>query len=479
MVKGLRGVLDFLGSYPHDYVPAPVTFLEIDTRKVQSELELGKKGGERGRANIPPPGAATLDDVERLITTRIERIANESRQTCTDNLQLYEERAHKLDIERAIPEIETEAANAVVDFKAKVHVGLDDMKTYRHDVIEVDREFEAFRQKHQLTRMATYPESRTFRTGFILLIIVLESALNGYFFARGNEFGLLGGILQAFIVALANIAIGFVVGYLVAPWAFHRITLARIAAMLALLAYVIIAVCFNIGVAHYRDALGGDDPERAAAIALQTLTAAPLQIADIESWLMVAVGCLFSFLAAADAFSLDDHYPGYGSLDRRRRTILQDYTDQKSEHIDDLSTTKDAAVQGIMEIRAQLAKRKAEYFQIQNARQRLVRHFAAHLSYLESTANQLLATYREANEKSRSLPPPAHFREVWHLPQIPAITLEDNLDAARQRLDSIVEKLAASLGDSIADLMGEYTQAIFKYEQIDKLTEDETSHGST
>jgi hypothetical protein len=50
---------------------------------------------------------------------------------------------------------------------------------------------------------------------------------------------------------------------------------------------------FNLLVAHYRGALGGDMPETAHIQAGLAFVANPFGIIDVKSWLLVGLGLLF------------------------------------------------------------------------------------------------------------------------------------------------------------------------------------------
>ena len=85
-----------------------------------------------------------------------------------------------------------------------------------HELADRARQLSAdlkdFRQEHGLRRAAVYPESKC-TLGVLAVFVVIETGVNGYMFARGSEFGLLGGGIEAIVFSLANVAlIGFVGG---------------------------------------------------------------------------------------------------------------------------------------------------------------------------------------------------------------------------------------------------------------------------
>jgi hypothetical protein len=56
-----------------------------------------------------------------------------------------------------------------------------------------------------------------------------------------------------------------------------------------------------------------------------------------------------------------------------------------------------------------------EILQANTGRRSFSASFAAHVSHLESAANQLMSIYRDANRRARGTPPPAYFEQRWRL----------------------------------------------------------------
>jgi hypothetical protein len=64
----------------------------------------------------------------------------------------------------------------------------------------------------------------------------VESVLNGFFFAKGSEFGLLGGIGIAVGISIVNVIFSFMLGLWPARWINHRNWLVKILALLTTIA---------------------------------------------------------------------------------------------------------------------------------------------------------------------------------------------------------------------------------------------------
>ena len=170
----------------------------------------------------------------------------------------------------------------------------------------IENQLNNFRKKHNLTHPADYPLSRLWNFAVILVIFAMKSILNGTFLARGLETGLLGGIIEVFVIAAINVTFRFFLGNSVMRYLFHRNLLLRILTLFEVPVSCAIAVIFNLLVGHYRDALGGPDPVHASAIAFNSFVQNPFSLMAFESWVLFAMGLFFSLVAAIDGFKMDD-----------------------------------------------------------------------------------------------------------------------------------------------------------------------------
>ncbi len=265
-----------------------------------------------------------------------------------------------------------------------------------------------------------------------------------------------------------NIGGSLIVGIYIARQINHRSLWRRLGSSVLLLFYIGIIFAFNLGVAHYRDALGGPAPEKAAQTAVIMIQANLIGVTDFESWMMVGLGCMFALIALIDGYKMDDRYPGYGALDRAHRVRLDDYADHMSQLIDELKNTCDAATQAMHDLYTDLVKRGGEHDAILASRTRLINAFNAHLVYLESAGNELLASYRQANRSARTSPPPKHFDQAWMLqkpedPEPPPHTI------APERLAEILRAMDQESKQAVKDLHDAFDGAVQGYRQIDQL----------
>jgi len=286
---------------------------------------------------------------------------------------------------------------------------------------------------------------------------------------------LLGGFIEALVIASVNVGLGAVAGYAALRQCWHRALWRKLLGFLGVLVYLAIILAFNVAVAHYRDTLSAGDWNTATVTALRTLRTDPLGVTDIKSWLLFLVGFFFSLVALIDGFRMDDPYPGYGPRARRLAKAQRTYSRIKADCLQELAAIKDEAVEAMVALKRELAKAQGEFRDILEGRQRLLEIYKAHLQGLQGAGNNLLAYYRNANRGVRTEPTPKRFDEQWQM-QMPAFPVFGELDL--RKMETSVKRANEVLEGEISTVHSEYGKAIRAFERIEELSEEELVRGS-
>lgn len=445
-------IKEALSQRSSQYIPSTMEFTQIDLDHIAEEMKLKETAAERGKLNQPPSNAEELDNIETRIINDIEAEKGRNYSTLLNELRAYDDRIAALSLDNKIFEIKSAAQNAISEFGAEVRDGVNQLTVDLRHVQEIHKERLDFRKEHQLTRTASHPDSLVLNWGIIAVLFLIESVLNANFLAVGHEGGLLGGFIEAVGIAFINVGIGVAVGIQAYPRVNHRRAPWKMFGWTVILAHLAFAVGFNLFVAHYRLALGGEHPELAPTVAVQSFLAGPASITDFHSWMMVGIGFLFSIGAAFDGFKMNDKYPGYSKLERRYNGALQDYSDHQADIIDSLRDIKDTAIREMHELKDQLSSRRAEFESIISHRSRLINAFDHRIHYLQNCARHLISVYRDANLAVREAPAPTYFNKaisVQHPGKIetPArftndqVMLEKAVGSATGELDAASDKM--------------------------------------
>jgi hypothetical protein len=299
--------------------------------------------------------------------------------------------------------------------------------------------------------------------GVILFVLLADAIINGYFLSSRAELGLLGGILQAIIVAGANVLLGVFAGRLALPNIIHKSPSRRIGGLIALSILLALILGLNLSFAHYRDlfTLGVANPGQRA---LSEVVETPFMLHDIQSWWLGGIGLLFAFVSLIDGFKWDDPYPGYGEVAHRREARREEYQDRKRVWLESLKERRERARAEVGEIRRDIDMMQGEILQASMGRRSFTAAFLAHVAHLESAANQLINTYRDANRRVRKTRAPSYFEKQWRLEKT-EVPVPSDVD--RDHLRRQIEGITAALSDALTKIHETHDQTIGDFDRLD------------
>ena len=156
-----------------------------------------------------------------------------------------------------------------------------------------------------------------------------ETILNGIYFAKGSEYGFLGGLGYAFGIAFVNLAFSFSLG-LATSYKNHIKRGLKFWGYLSIVGVLTWGVAYNLLVAHYRQQLAVDT-DKAGTNAVNLFFTSPFQLDQVDYWILFLIGLVFSGLAYGEARYFDDSYPGYGHLKRRLDKAEENWEKVKEE----------------------------------------------------------------------------------------------------------------------------------------------------
>ncbi len=461
----------------HSYRPATTIFLDLSVDRIADELRLAARGSERGAENRPTSDAQTMDDVEHQIVERIEAHKQDANVLYLDHLHTYDERLNALSFEERFATIQQAAPEAVGDFRAEATVGRDELFVLRRRLNESEIEREQFRKYHRIERPARLatPGKIVLKVGVLAILFIIEVVINGSFLAKANIGGLLGGAAQAVTFAALNIIASFLWGLVLIRLINRRNYFLKLIGMLSFLAYLAFAVVLNLTLSHLREippvvALS----DRVGQEVLQQLLTTPLGLTDINSWILFAIGLVFSLIAMADGLMFFDPYMGYAGLERRWIEATRQFSDTRGELIERLRDIREDATEAMNEAARDLSVRRSEYDSLLQARARLGTRFEQHQNQVEQSARALLEIYREANRKARSTSPPDYFARAYHMDRISYAGGEPSA-SARENLRRMITETQELLSQQIKAIHDAFDQAVRTYREIDELLPEKKS----
>ena len=389
----------------------------IDTDEIARRLKIDADAAARGAREQPSADSQSLDAVEQRIIQTLESEWTYHGSDLINNLRAYSSRLIAVSVQTELVNLDLQAQNTLAKLRDANHRAEAELGPLREIYVSCRDELGEFRDKHKLRRAARNPSRRWTTFGLLFLLIGIEAGLNGFFFAKGSEFGLLGGIGTAIGISFLNVLFAFAIGLFPMRWLNRRNYLIKLFGFIFTVIGVAGIVALHGFAAHYRDATATVGEDRAFAAALQTLRSSPFILADLNSFYLFGIGLLWAFLAIWKGATFDDPYPQYGAHSRRASSAREAYSDEHAFLFEDLEKIKEDTVAQLEAGTRKIPLFPQEASLIRSQRDAHLKGFRAYESSVETSVNQLLARYRDANRfHRRNSPAPKHFDAVWKLP---------------------------------------------------------------
>jgi hypothetical protein len=437
----------------------------IDTDEIARRLNIDAEAAARGSRDQPSSDLQSLDAVEQKIVQTLESEWTYHGSDLINNLRAYGSRLIAVSVQTELVRLDLLAQNTLARLREAHHRAEAELGPLREMYISYRDELADFRSRNKLARAARNPAKRWTTFGLLIFLIGIEAGLNGFFFAKGSEFGLLGGVGTAIGISFVNVIFAFALGLFPIRWLNHRSFVVKLLGAIVALSGIAAIIALHGFAAHYRDATAAVGEERAFATALQTLRYSPFMLADLTSFYLFGIGLLWAFFAIWKGVTFDDPYPRYGAHYRRAAAAREAYSDEHAYLFEDLEKIKEDTVAQLEDGISKIPRFPQEASLIRSQRDAHLQGFRAYESAVETAVNQLLARYRDANRLHRKISSaPKHFDTPWRLPH----SFLSNAPVLKEIADPTTTPLDANAAlDALRSLsrsvLGEYETLLLKY----------------
>ena len=464
LVNGLLGTRD--GVHP-----SIQAFPSLDTEQIARELRLESRAVQAASAGQPAPDAVAPDSVEHEILSHIDRRARKAREEYQAQLDLYDGRIRRATLlANQWFQIEASVQATIGDFKARIVTDQNHLHVLQTELEGRDEEFRHFRQTHGLRRLPRIT-SRGQRWLHLLVggvFFLVESIMNGMFFAQGSQQGLIGGIVQAAVLSILNVGTASLYAWYALPQLAHQQSLRKAVGVVLFIAFVLWAASLNLSIGHYRDLYILSVGNVPMAELWSKLSSAPLLLQDAKSGILVLMGIGLAVLSVLNIRTIHDPYPGYSDVGSERKTAIERYAAESDHCLEGIRALRDAAVDTMETAIDQVRNSDYDAQLALEGRSRLHHLFSAFLDHLAVSYSTLIQQYRERNLGSRGdVQVPPYFRiQPIRPPLLDHPTLAPLPDIATGGYDGMV----AFLRDHISVLNNEFEMSLPQYRTVDQLT---------
>jgi len=367
----------------------------------------------QGQKGFPSPESKSLDANEGKIRAHLEAAENRS-------WAVYKERFDALD--RALGALpyrsqwsspKEMAAGFSRTLASAVQNAENSLRRLFYEMCDAYSEMMAFREKHKLMRDARLNDnSVSYKLAVFAVCFLVEWLFNGYYLGQRLEGGFIAGLITSATFAAVNIGLGAIIGRLCLPNLAHIRALRKWLGGIGMFVVGMAILVINLGVGHMRTVLGNIelDPMAAMRMAAERLRSDTLNIGDMTSVGLVAVGVLCAFGACWGAFFWDEYYPEFAAHARVFRDALN--TLEQSRRYENNRITKlcENFRSELSMLRASVPAQKGDYHRLKADMSELQKDYLAHVEGLKGVLNTVVRQYRDLNRSARKgVPAPAYF----------------------------------------------------------------------
>ena len=402
MSTSFQKLIDHLTITREHGPPTTTRFREYNIDEIARALSLDEKAA--ARAENSAASEQSPDEAELSILAYVHEQSRHASNEFHGALDTYESRLRDASIdEAAFVMIKAAGEEGLANFHAQSEEDGLPLQRVEDDARRTIRQFETFVAKNRLQDTAPIIiESRERASAllWITAIIVIESIVNGLFFATGSETGLIGGVTEALSLSVINVSLASILGLFSLRYIRHVGIIWRLTAVASLAAIAVLVVGLNGLIAHYREAFQlmadsgqyGNTPDFRNV--LDSFVNNPFELQDAKSWLLGIIGIVMNAFASWKFYSLSDPYPGFGSIARRRRDVLVHLSEVRKNCIQALTDHRNYATDQMAGAISKLSAKKNEFEVVLRSRARLSRDFEEHMKLLGELCIRLSYRYR-------------------------------------------------------------------------------------
>lgn len=408
--RWMRRLLGLEGRATQDEVqPSGLAYPSLDVEDLLMDLKVTESATRNGSANVPHQHETSPDGQEARIRQEVVRRVGQAKVRAAQTVHNLEVSIKARQLAPAVKrcgEIPTSFASQLEVQDARVKAELNRVQ---RELKELQGEVDAYRARHRVSRMPrlTDPEDRYNGLALLIVFTMVQLGANSLLFGEGSDYGLALGITFASIFAFFDILLHFRVG----EW------MARVHApdsgnraigFLAIAFGVVSAFAVNLSMVHLRLVT------RQFGISgweewLPSISSAPFGFVDFLSWGLLVVGLLCSLMAVQAGFSWDEPIPLFRRNGRKISRLEEDRDDLMDERRS-LKSDLFGKLRGELDAIGRDAESHVGIVSDSVKRiEQIAVEYKGYCSTARETLRALVGTYRDANRRCRSEPPPTFF----------------------------------------------------------------------
>jgi hypothetical protein len=437
-------------SIESSYIPTNTDVSRRRIEEVAAKRDILARATEAGRKNEPRSDDPRLDETQlSLIDESQSFVASVTRLAGAETTDRINAMHGLMPVPLDTSLEQSNIRRAVAETKDQFK---DDLDLAHVDRQRGLRELRAFEEDSGLAPLsAIYGQDTAMFVASLALLILFESVLNAFLLQELQENGLIGGLILAATVGLANVLLGLGTGYLGWRLMIHVTWSRRLLGCLLTVLFMAGALALHLALGDLREAITHDVKAQIDFLVILK-PARWLAYTSIQPFVLFAVGIATFVIAAlkgrGGTWGVVSPYFGHDTLDRRFREADRAFEDAKANLKNGVQDSFDGERQ---KLRARVASETANLATIRGL---ATRAYGIARTLSDSIGDEIgrlhiwLRMYRDRNRAVRDTPPPASFDvyesfDEWRATRLDLSEVTRLVQAAERTLAENTAKLAA------------------------------------
>ncbi len=445
------------------YIPGNMSASPKRIEEIKVKHDILGKAAIAGRKNEPRSDDTDLDENQRSLIDEtqgfvagITRLAgNEITQRTNTALSLM---PYPLDTALEHANITRHAAEAKDLFR-------DDLETASKNQQRALRDMRTFEEDNKLgPHSAIYKDDRAMFIALLILLILGESGFNAFSFEELQDRGLLGGLMLALSVGVANVVMGLGTGFLGFRLMIHVRPALRILGIAITVGLLTAALALHLALGDLRETISHDAKAQIDFLVILK----PWRwfaYTSIPPFVLFAVGLATFFVAAlkgrGGSWGVVAPYWHHEVMDRRYRAADRILEDAKANFKNGLQNAFDGE---LTKLRAGLLSETANLAEIRRLvaeAQGIERTMADSIVDEIGRQHLWLRTYRDRNRAVRTTPAPAYFDSYPEFDELRRTRLDmSSLQSVAATAEQVVAENRSRLAELQRKTLQEQTATI-------------------
>ena len=445
-----------------------------------ADNQITEEGHRSGKEEHPPSDQQSLDGVEYKIEAWINHRGRKCKDDVSRKLSDITESLNSIEDQDNTRRQEHEVTEITTDADLEINRGLEHDKNrliqLKKEIIEGSEDYEQFRKKAGLTRLADYSGRKN--AYFIMCACALiEVVFNAAMLKDVHSLGLIGAVIQMFLITGINIFLGgIVVGE---AWRYKNYIsiIKKITGWFLVTTVTAMIFAFNLTIGHYRDSMQALVNKKTTIVesgndVLERMLATPFRHDSLESALLVLIGLLCFGIAAWKGYKRDDAYPEYGQRHRQLNALTRTYRIRYDKARGHIEAVYEKATNRLKDIRHKIEIKQQSYQGHCDRGKRIVDQYSTNLRQYQDDLNYLLTSYRTENRRARTTPVPAFFDQER---QIDSDILTPPMFTPPRETN--FERVLEEIHIAIKRVQDSYERAIREYPGLEEITAESFDTG--